>query len=78
MDVQKVAKFLRKRAKKGREKKECIMGKYRQTFKLSTNLALAGNGLRIRDVALIRIFKSRHNATVPYILYAVMRSGFIC
>jgi hypothetical protein len=30
------------------------------------------NVLRIRDVALIRMLKSRHNATVPYFLYAVM------
>jgi len=51
MDVQKVAKFLRKRAKKGREKKECIMGNNRQTFELSINLALAGNNPQLYLVA---------------------------
>jgi hypothetical protein len=35
---------LRKLAKKGEEKKECIMGKHKLTFELSTHLALAGNG----------------------------------
>jgi hypothetical protein len=35
--------FLRKLAKKGEEKKECIMGKHKLTFELSTHLALVGN-----------------------------------
>jgi len=31
-------------------KKECIMGKYKQTFELKTNSALAGNGLHLQEV----------------------------
>jgi len=34
---------LRKQAKKRKEKKECIMGKHKRNFELSTDIALAGN-----------------------------------